>query len=137
MCIRDRHYLYCTTFPCHNCTKHIVAAGISKVYFIEPYPKSRAEELHGDSVSMNGEEAKVQLIPFVGIGPRRYVELFMLRDPFGNPLNRKAKEGGVVEWNRGEAWPLLPDQLINYLDMEDKAYVSLKGILGGKLAEQT
>lgn len=131
------HYLYCTTFPCHNCTKHIVAAGISKVYFIEPYPKSRAEELHGDSVSMNGEEAKVQLIPFVGIGPKRYVELFMLRDPFGNPVSRKAKEGGVVEWNRGDAWPVLPDQLINYLDMEDEACASLKGILGSKLAEQT
>lgn len=131
------HYLYCTTFPCHNCTKHIVAAGISKVYFIEPYPKSRAEELHGDSISMTGEEAKVQLIPFVGIGPRRYVELFMLRDPFGNPVSRKAKEGGVIEWNRGDALPLLPDQLIDYLDMEDEACVSLKGILGGKLAEQT
>lgn len=125
------HHLYCTTFPCHNCTKHIVAAGISKVYFIEPYPKSRAEELHGDSISMTGEEAKVQLIPFVGIGPRRYVELFMLRDPFGNTLARKAKEGVVVEWNRGEAWPLLPDRLINYLDMEEKACESLKGILGG------
>jgi deoxycytidylate deaminase len=108
------HNLYCTTFPCHNCTKHIVAAGISRVYFIEPYPKSRAEELHGDSISMNGEEAKVQLLPFVGIGPRRYVELFMLWDPFGNALNRKAKEGVVVEWKRDEAWPLLPDRLINY-----------------------
>lgn len=126
------HNLYCTTFPCHNCTKHIVAAGISKVYFIEPYPKSRAEELHGDSISMNGEEAKVQLLPFVGIGPRRYVELFMLRDPFGNTLDRKAKEGGVVEWKRGEAWPLLPDRLVNYLDQEDEACVSLKGILMAK-----
>lgn len=88
----------------------------------------------GDSLSMSGEEAKVQLIPFVGIGPRRYVELFMLRDPFGNPVSREAAEGGVVEWNRGDAWPLPPDLLINYWDMEDEAFVKLKGmkgILGG------
>lgn len=32
--------LFCTTFPCHNCTKHIIAAGISQVYYMEPYPKS-------------------------------------------------------------------------------------------------
>lgn len=124
------HSLYGTTFPCHNCTKHIVTAGISKVYFIEPYPKSRAEELHGDSISMNGEEAKVQFLPFVGIGPRRYVELFMLRDPFGNDVDRKM-EGVVVEWKRSGAWPLLPDRLINYLDIEDEACVSLRSILGG------
>ncbi len=35
--------LFCTTFPCHNCTKHILAAGIRKVVYMEPYPKSRAK----------------------------------------------------------------------------------------------
>jgi deoxycytidylate deaminase len=35
--------LYCTTFPCHMCAKHIVASGIKKVVYIEPYPKSYAE----------------------------------------------------------------------------------------------
>jgi deoxycytidylate deaminase len=29
--------LYTTTFPCHNCTRHIVAAGIRRVVYIEPY----------------------------------------------------------------------------------------------------
>ena len=32
--------LYCTTFPCHNCAKHIVASGIDRVVYIQPYPKS-------------------------------------------------------------------------------------------------
>ncbi len=45
--------LYCTTFPCHNCAKHIVAAGISRVVFIEPYPKSKALELHYDAITMD------------------------------------------------------------------------------------
>ena len=42
--------LYSTTFPCHNCTKHIVAAGIEKVVYVEPYEKSQAESLHGDAI---------------------------------------------------------------------------------------
>jgi deoxycytidylate deaminase len=28
--------LYCTTFPCHNCTKHLLASGIRRVVFMEP-----------------------------------------------------------------------------------------------------
>lgn len=42
--------LYTTTFPCHNCTRHIIAAGIERVFYIEPYAKSRAEELHEDAI---------------------------------------------------------------------------------------
>lgn len=32
--------LYTTTYPCHNCGRHIVAAGIKRVVYLEPYPKS-------------------------------------------------------------------------------------------------
>lgn len=35
--------LYCTTFPCHMCARHIIASGIRKVVYIEPYPKSMAK----------------------------------------------------------------------------------------------
>jgi deoxycytidylate deaminase len=41
--------LLCTTFPCHNCAKHIVAAGVKRVVYIEPYAKSKAFELHDDA----------------------------------------------------------------------------------------
>jgi deoxycytidylate deaminase len=44
--------LHATTFPCHGCAKHIVAAGIRRVVYVEPYPKSLAEELHSDAVAM-------------------------------------------------------------------------------------
>jgi deoxycytidylate deaminase len=44
--------LYCTTFPCHMCAKHIVAAGIARVVFLEPYPKSLASDLHSDSIEV-------------------------------------------------------------------------------------
>lgn len=71
--------LYTTTFPCHNCARHIIGAGIARVVFIEPYIKSRAGELHDDAVQIerSGEsEAKICFEPFVGVAPRRYLEVF-------------------------------------------------------------
>ena len=76
--------LYTTTFPCHNCAKHIVDVGIRRVVYVEPYPKGQAKELHSDSIEIEGpirEEKdlkKVQFQPFVGVGPRRYVDLFSI-----------------------------------------------------------
>ncbi|MCL0329224.1 deaminase, partial [Escherichia coli] len=32
--------IFVTTYPCHSCARHIIASGISEVYFIEPYRKS-------------------------------------------------------------------------------------------------
>ncbi|MBB4002361.1 anti-phage dCTP deaminase [Aurantimonas endophytica] len=43
--------LYVTTFPCHYCARHIVSAGVDEVHFIEPYAKSRATDLHADSIT--------------------------------------------------------------------------------------
>ncbi|CDZ51300.1 anti-phage dCTP deaminase [Neorhizobium galegae] len=75
--------LYCTTFPCHMCSKHIVASGIAKVVFLEPYPKSLTSDLHPDSVKIEGTSRggyskfrAVEFIPFFGITPRRYREFF-------------------------------------------------------------
>lgn len=45
--------LFVSTFPCHYCARHIVSAGIDEVQYIEPYPKSRALRLHGDSIATN------------------------------------------------------------------------------------
>ena len=33
------HTLYCTTYPCHNCAKHIIDSGIKKVLFVETLSK--------------------------------------------------------------------------------------------------
>jgi deoxycytidylate deaminase len=49
--------LYCTTFPCHMCARHIVASGIERVVYIEPYPKSMAAKLYPDSISVDGRGA--------------------------------------------------------------------------------
>ncbi|GGD91229.1 deoxycytidylate deaminase [Tsuneonella deserti] len=62
--------LYVTTFPCHNCTKHILAAGIKRVVFMEPYPKSRAKQLHKNEIEIEKKsETRVSFMPFLGISP--------------------------------------------------------------------
>lgn len=94
--------LFCTTFPCHICAKHIVAAGIRQVFFIEPYPKSYAEQLHEDSivVDVDAEKhpTKVVFSPFIGISPRRYQDAF-------RRTGRKDVSGNFKEWVVGEARP--------------------------------
>ena len=89
--------LYTTTFPCHNCTRHIIAAGIRRVYYIEPYAKSKAEVLHEDAIlveekALDKKRAKLRKVPFthfVGVGPRRYFDLFSLSVGSGHELRRK------------------------------------------------
>jgi len=75
--------LFCTTFPCHMCAKHIVSAGLKKVVFLEPYPKSLAGDLHSDSIQIEGASRgryetyeAVKFEHFHGVTPRRYRELF-------------------------------------------------------------
>lgn len=87
--------LYTTTFPCHNCAKHIVGAGLTRAVYIEPYAKSLADRLHGDSIafSFTDEEDKVAFEPFLGVAPRMYSALFSTMDPEGRRLRRK-EEGG-------------------------------------------
>jgi deoxycytidylate deaminase len=70
--------LFCTVFPCHLCAKHIVASGIKRVVYLEPYPKSYARQLHSDSIQIEDRSDinKVSFEPFIGISPFRYRDLF-------------------------------------------------------------
>jgi deoxycytidylate deaminase len=121
--------LYTTAFPCHNCTRHIIAAGIARVVYIEPYPKSRAIDLHGDAIRLgknadrrklgrSRDESKIPFVPFVGVGPRRFFDLFSMDLSSGYALERKS-EGEKASWsterNRGPRTPMLP---ASYLDRE-------------------
>lgn len=98
--------LYCTTFPCHQCAKHIVACGIKRVVYVEPYPKSKAGILYGDVIEIEPEEnsgnTKVIFEHFVGIGPRRFIDLFSLRMSSGDKIVRN-RSGNKVDWTRGGA----------------------------------
>jgi Cytidine and deoxycytidylate deaminase zinc-binding region len=69
--------LYCTTYPCHSCARHIIAAGISEVYYIEPYRKSLATKLHSDAITEDESDTKkVRILPYDGVSPNRYLKLF-------------------------------------------------------------
>jgi len=65
--------LHTTTFPCHNCARHIIGAGITRVVFIEPYEKSRTEDLHGESLKVDQPESdresdlRIAVEHFVGV----------------------------------------------------------------------
>jgi len=130
--------LYCTTFPCHNCAKHIIAAGITKVVYVEPYPKSKAKDLHADAISLPHEDdelphgPRVEFRAFEGIGPRRFVDLFSLSLGSGSPVVRKRKgaDGARADWRRGEgSIPRLPLNLLSYLDREALAAAYFVGLM--------
>ena len=90
--------LYCTTFPCHVCAKHIVASGIRRVVYIEPYPKSLAKQLFPDSISLDVEQIdKVDFRPFVGIHPRKYRALFQME----KRKDKKTKK--MISWVASKA----------------------------------
>lgn len=108
--------LYCTTFPCHMCAKHIVSSGIRRVVFLEPYPKSHAKDLHGDSISYSPSEKEKKVIfePFIGISPRRYRDIFEKK-------KRKNSAGHAVNWYEGAPIPRIEDRSSSYLENEDPA----------------
>lgn len=80
--IRDTE-MFVTTFPCHSCAKHIIAAGITKVVYLEPYPKSRATMLHREEIAVDPADPttagdKVLFVPFAGVAPRQFAQLFSM-----------------------------------------------------------
>ncbi len=86
--------LFCTTYPCHNCARHMVTAGIAEVQYIEPYVKSLATELHYDSISTVRPEKKTSqrtsmvVVPFTGVGPRMYEDFFTKCDELKDDSGR-------------------------------------------------
>jgi cytidine deaminase len=107
--------LFSTTFPCHNCARHIIDAGITEVVYREPYEKSLAGELHRDALVVDPEqEVKDKLVirRFVGVGPPRYLDLF------AKPI-RKDRSGNKVGWNEAVASPRLIRTETAYLSNEE------------------
>ncbi|WP_224240320.1 anti-phage dCTP deaminase [Hyalangium gracile] len=108
--------MYVTTFPCHECARHIIAAGISRVVYIDPYPKSLAAGLYSDSIALEGSEGgstgKVIFSPFVGIAPRRYMEFFELKG------ERKDQSGSVLAWVPTKVVPKHPGNYTVYNSLE-------------------
>ncbi len=123
--------LYSTTFPCHNCARHIIGAGIAKVVYIEPYPKSKARELHEDAMEV-GESARtsnpfaIPFVPFVGISPSKYSLLFTAKPMYSQEVSRKLKSGHAINWQRSRTQLRTSMVPIPYVDREIRAISRLR-----------
>lgn len=103
--------LFVTTFPCHNCTAHIIAAGIRDLTYIEPYPKSLAKDLFSDSISVEERDAKkIPFLPFAGIAPSIYSRVFR--------CGERKSGGQVLKWNRSEESPRRYTSSDSYIQAE-------------------
>jgi deoxycytidylate deaminase len=92
--------MFITTYPCHNCARHIVAAGVKEVYYIEPYRKSLATKLHNDAITEDESDvAKVRILPYDGIAPLRYLKLFRV------PPDSRKSSGKLVKIDPQKAEP--------------------------------
>lgn len=111
--------LFCTTYPCHNCVRHIIAAGITKLYYIEPYIKSKGIDLHSDAITDDTiitkdlNQEKVQILMFEGISPKKYLSFF------NKNRSRKNKNSGESLCHNRDKTSLEP---INSLSLQALFY---------------
>ncbi len=122
--------IYCTTFPCHMCARHIIAAGIMKVVYVEPYPKSMTAELYEESIALDPvDEAhgppeasahrRVVFHPFEGVAPSLYPELYRAG-------TRKDHRGYTVDWSKEAARPKIIRTGAAHLNLEAPLFSELE-----------
>lgn len=128
----ERGILYCTTFPCHLCAKHIVAAGLQRVVYLEPYPKSYAADLHADSIVVDyeGDTNKVRFDAFIGVSPFRYRDLF-------EKGKRKYSSGDAQQWNKGVRRPMIEVYYPSYFEAETYVVGQMKKKLEEIIAQDS
>jgi len=126
--------LFTTTFPCHSCARHIVAAGILRVYYIEPYEKSLAQKLHADAIEFETEDdddekvgysarpvhGQVKFIHFEGVTPRQYLNFFQMTK------RKDDRTGTVIKIMPKDAPKAVGEFLDNYRTFEAKIVQKLK-----------
>jgi hypothetical protein len=88
------------------------------------YPKSYAEELHSDSIEVDGDGSgtRVNFERFLGISPYRYRELF-------EKGKRKYSTGAAQRWNRDVKKPMIDVIFPSYF----KAEAHVVGLLDERL----
>jgi deoxycytidylate deaminase len=113
--------LYCTTFPCHNCAKHIVGVGLDEVVYFDPYPKSHVSELYLDSILVDPairSKERVVFRQFMGIAPARYY-LF-------SKDRLKDASGVIKEWAPEHANPVSRQVIPQHIELEKFTLVALR-----------
>ncbi|KAB8065519.1 anti-phage dCTP deaminase [Janthinobacterium violaceinigrum] len=98
--------IFVTTYPCHSCARHIIAAGITEVYYIEPYRKSLAIKLHGDAISeLELDSKKVRVLAYDGVAPTKFLSLFRVA------ANSRKASGRLIKVPLNEAMPRIEKSL--------------------------
>ena len=106
--------LYTTTYPCHECARLIIAAGVRRVCFVDPYPKSRASDLYEAMWGPDGTLGTVWVEQFAGVSPRMFSRLF-------EASNRaKNVDGSYEEWARRQL-VVLDEELADSIPLHEKA----------------
>jgi deoxycytidylate deaminase len=125
--------LFTTTFPCHSCARHIVAAGIERVVYIEPYDKSLAQELHHDAIEfeLQGDAraasatdgSRIRFQHFSGVAPRLYATVFKSRG------KKDVRSGQFIPIAMAAAPKVLPEYMDNYIEFEEAAMQHFRAAL--------
>jgi deoxycytidylate deaminase len=116
--------IFITTYPCHSCARHIIAAGIKEVFYIEPYRKSLAMKLHDDALTENGSAGQgfVKILQYDGVAPSKYLALFKMKN------DARKKHGKMIKIVAKDAKPRLEKSL--------EALPALEGIVVKSLASK-
>jgi cytidine deaminase len=113
------------------CARHIIAAGIKEVIYIEPYPKSMAKDLYRKSICVDDDDDAdgdaVRFRPFVGVSPKKFIEFFEMRP-------RKNRRGLILEWDGAKTVPRI-GRIVAYFDPEN-TIVAMVGELAARLKLQ-
>jgi deoxycytidylate deaminase len=111
--------MFTTTYPCHNCARHIVAAGIVSVVYIEPYRKSLAIALHHDAITEDpNDRNRVVFRQYDGVAPHHYLTLF-------NSKKERKYQGKYKIPSHKEALPLFRVPLDGPVEYESKVIADL------------
>lgn len=86
-----------------------------------------ASKLHRDAIELTGAgpgrndgRQRIPFEPFVGIGPRRFFDLFSMRLSSGSPVKRKF-DGKTVSWRRESSGPRVQMLPSSYVQREKLA----------------
>jgi len=111
--------LYTTTYPCHNCARHIVASGIARVIYIQPYKKSLAIDLHNDSVTEDPyDNSHVVFQQYDGVAPCNFLKLFSAK-------TERKKDGKLLRTSPKSAVPVFRIPLDAPMEYESKVIADL------------
>ncbi|MES3034921.1 MAG: deaminase [Gemmatimonadota bacterium] len=111
--------LYVTTYPCHECARLILGAGIGRVVYVEPYAKSRARELYPAGITDelpndHSVDNRIPFVPFFGVAPRAYRRVF----EWGS---RKTAGGALTAWGPNTAFLKGASEYEGYISNEQQA----------------